>query len=505
MRIVKKYELTNEALVYNGKKLWRIRHIPTNTIGGWVESYDNLSQYGNCMVWDDAKVYGNASVYEDASVSGSASVYDDAEVFGNAVVCDKARVFNQAKIYGKAQVMTEAVVQDQGQVLGHAKVEEFAKIGGHGVVYGHAKISGHAEILDYACVYGYSQVLNNAVVKGEGLVHGHVTVKDSTIVQEKEEVFDGRYTWDDIKSLSTLKLYIEESVSNTGANLYANGRHQVQVDVIIKARYLKDRYIQIPESEIFQNIQFVNYRNDPFGYRFQYSDSPGDYCTGLSSSNGANSLNDESSSAAFYLSTVEPMGKTLLCVSCMVTKVTKGVVTIEEYSTAIENNSRRPMPYSVTLQVIPPHSFTNQDIEIIRQEKNEKSYRLITNYVRFKPNNIHRLHKGECAPSYKFYEASYRTGGRYYSAISTDGLVEANDNLFSYRFGNSKSGYTTITDYNHEHTGLCFWIYYKKESVDNSHEESLMLCSLLDIYGNEAKMRIMILSEDQTVLKVFVL
>ncbi len=505
MIIVKKYELTNEVLVYKGKKLWRIRHIPTDTVGGWVESYDNLSQYGSCMVWDDAKVYGNARVYEDAIIDGSASVYDDAEVFGNAVIHDNVNVFNQAKIYGKAEVTTEAVVQDQAQVLGNAKVEQFAKIGGHAVVYGHAKISGHAEILDYARVYGYSQVLNNAVVKEDGLVHGHVIVKDSTIVQGKEEVFDGQYTWDDIKSFSTLKLYIEESISNTGANLYANGRHQVQVEVIIKAKDVMDRYIKIPETEIFQHIQFVNYRNDPFGDRFQYSDSAGDYCTGLSFSNESNSLNDESSSATFYLSTLEPMGKTLLCVSCMVTKVTKGVVTMEEYSTAIENNSRRPMPYSVTLQVMPPYSFNNQDIEVVRNVKNEKSYTLTTNYVRFKPNNTHRLRAGICQSSYNFYEEGLGTAGKYYSAISTDNIVETNDQLFSYRFGNSKTGYLTVTDYNHEYTGLCFWIYYKRESVNNSLKENLMLCSLLDIYGNEAKLRIMILPGDRTVLNVIVL
>lgn len=41
-------------------------------LGGWIESYYNLSQDGNAWVSDNAEVFG------DAMVSGNVKVYDNA-------------------------------------------------------------------------------------------------------------------------------------------------------------------------------------------------------------------------------------------------------------------------------------------------------------------------------------------------------------------------------------------------------------------------------------------
>lgn len=505
---MKKYKLTDESMNYRGRTLWRIEDIASGEKGGWIESESNLSHTGRCMILDEAKVYGNAKVYDNAIISGFSNVYDEAEVFGNAVVSAYVSVFDQAKIYGNAEVTNDAVVKNEAQVLGYAKVERFAEIMGHAVVYGHAKISGNAEIQDYARVYGYSEVLNSAVVKDKGLVHGHVIVKNSTIVEGEEELFDGQYTWDDINTFSKLRLYIQDGISGDYARLYANGRHQVEVEVILEAKDEEARYIQIPETEILQNIVFVNYRNDPFGNRFQYSDSPGEYCTSRLLQDESSSRIVESSSASVYFSTVEPMGETVVCVSCLITRVKNGVVTVEEYSTALENNSRRPMPYSVTLQVVPQYIFSNEDIEIIVSKKIEPTYTLRTNYVRFHTNGIHRLHHGEVSKERQFYERTRNAArqGNYYSAISTDSSIEINDDLYTYTFGITIYDSWTVVRPNHEYEGLCFWVFEKNYlEVVNSFRESPMFCSLFDIYGNEVKLSIKISKEDRTTLEAYVI
>lgn len=502
---MKKYKLTDESMNYRGRILWRIEDIASGKKGGWVESESNLSHAGRCMVLDEAKVYGNAKVYDNAIISGFSNVYDESEVFGNAVVSAYVSVFDQAKIYGNAEVTNDAVVKNEAQVFGYAKVERFAEIMGHAVVYGHAKISGNAEIQDYARVYGYSQVLDSVVVKGDGLVHGHVIVKNSTIVEGKEELFDGQYTWDDIDTFSKLRLYIQDGVSGDFAKLYANGRHQVQVVVILEAKDAASKYIQIPETEILQNIVFVNYRNDPFGNRFQYSDSPGEYCAGRLLQDESSSRIVESSSASVYFSTVEPMGETVVCFSCLITRVKEGVVTVEEYSTALENNSRRPMPDSVTLQVVPQYIFADGDIEVVERKEIEPTYTLRTNYVRFHRNSIHQLFRGECRSRANFYEVGIGNSGKYYSAISTDSSVEISDDLFDYVFGNSQVGYWRVISENHEYSGLCFWVFYRREVTDNHRHVSPMLCSLFDIYGNEAKINIVISPIDNTTLEAHVI
>ncbi len=100
----KKYELTDETIEWNEHTLHRIRalkgflHAETmsgnlvdpGTLGGWIESEDNLSQEGDCWVWKDAKVYDGAVVYGDGVIGGEAEVYGDGtEVYESGSVFGK--------------------------------------------------------------------------------------------------------------------------------------------------------------------------------------------------------------------------------------------------------------------------------------------------------------------------------------------------------------------------------------------------------------------------------
>lgn len=101
----KKYKLTNETIYYYGKVLHRIKAlrdfstIKKGDIGGFVEGKNNLSQEGDCWIYDNAKVlgdaavFGNALVYGNAEVINSALVYDDAKIFDNAIVFDDAHIY----------------------------------------------------------------------------------------------------------------------------------------------------------------------------------------------------------------------------------------------------------------------------------------------------------------------------------------------------------------------------------------------------------------------------
>ena len=75
-----KYKLTDETIRHGGRTLYRIQalkdfgDVKAGDLGGYVESGGNLSQDGNCWVYDGAKVFDNALVYEDARVFGNGSI-----------------------------------------------------------------------------------------------------------------------------------------------------------------------------------------------------------------------------------------------------------------------------------------------------------------------------------------------------------------------------------------------------------------------------------------------
>ena len=148
----KKYKLTDETINVNGKTLYRIKslkdfgNVKKGDKGGFVEKEENLSQSGDCWVYDNAKVYNNAKVFDYADI------YGNAEVFGNAIVSGNARVYGNAKVYHYAMVYDDAEVCDNAIISGNAEVYHNAAVYGNARVFGNAEICGKAEIandLDY--------------------------------------------------------------------------------------------------------------------------------------------------------------------------------------------------------------------------------------------------------------------------------------------------------------------------------------------------------------------
>ena len=107
---VRKYEiLKTDVIRHEGALLYRVRHLKTGKLGGYVESEQNLSHEGTAWVHPHAKVMGEAIVY------GSA------QVFGNACLKGRVRVFGGAQIFGGARLEGEAWVSGNAQVFGGAQ------------------------------------------------------------------------------------------------------------------------------------------------------------------------------------------------------------------------------------------------------------------------------------------------------------------------------------------------------------------------------------------------
>ena len=132
-----KYEFTGRKLKVGNHVLNQIRalrvvgDVKKGSVGGWIESYGNLSQNGECWVYDDAKVYGSAEISEDAEIYGNAQVYGFAKVSGHASVCGNAEVFDSAKVYNYALVGDDARVFGNARVNGEQEVVGETEIGGN--------------------------------------------------------------------------------------------------------------------------------------------------------------------------------------------------------------------------------------------------------------------------------------------------------------------------------------------------------------------------------------
>ena len=105
---------------YKLKAIKDFSDVPKGKVEGFVMSYHNLSQTGDCWIYcratviDDAKVSENAKIKEFAYVSGKAKIFGNAIVSGNAVILDNSKIFDNAQVSEYAQVC------DIAQIYGNA-------------------------------------------------------------------------------------------------------------------------------------------------------------------------------------------------------------------------------------------------------------------------------------------------------------------------------------------------------------------------------------------------
>lgn len=185
---MKKYKFTEETIYVDGRTLYRIEalkdfsDVKKGNKGGFIENESNLSQRGDCWVYNDAmvcgnaRVFGDAKVYEFAIVQGNAQVYGhasvrgNAEIYDNAEICGNADVYGNAKIYGNARVYDYAEVYDNAEVLGNAKVFENAEVSFDAKVYDDAKVYEYAMVQGNAKVYGNAEIRTNACIYGDAVI-----------------------------------------------------------------------------------------------------------------------------------------------------------------------------------------------------------------------------------------------------------------------------------------------------------------------------------------------
>ena len=188
---IKKYKLTEEIIKVDDSILYRIEalrdfnDVKKGDKGGFVEKEENLSQYGDSWVYDNAMVFGNAEVYYDAIVRDNAIVRGKARVCQNAEIRGNARIYDNALVRGNAIVSNNVIVCDNAVVCGNAEIR------GNAVVYRNAKVCDDSLVRDNAKVCGNAEVFGHAAICGDTLI-----TSNSDYIVFKNWWSSGRYfTW----------------------------------------------------------------------------------------------------------------------------------------------------------------------------------------------------------------------------------------------------------------------------------------------------------------------
>lgn len=253
----KKYKLSDSALKTSvNKNLYVIialkdfSDVKTGDVGGFVESEDNLSQTGDCWIYDSAKVYGTAKVSGDAKIYDNAIICGDSSITGNAIVAGNVKINDNVWIYDNAIIRDYANISGTSSISGTSKISGNVRIGGRVQVSGNAQISKNASIngwcniadntiiTDDACISGCVDVYNNVIIKEHANVKGYVEIKDNACISGNTN----------IHAISP-KLTIDYQYG-----VFINGNVKIFGDVYIKSTNGQIRIMD--DAMIFGNVIF---------------------------------------------------------------------------------------------------------------------------------------------------------------------------------------------------------------------------------------------------------
>lgn len=171
----KKYELIPSDIegLFRIKALKDFGNVKKGDIGGYIQTENNLSQLGDCWIYDNAKIYNNAVIRDNARVC------DNARIWGNS------KILNYSQVYGNVEVCGDAVV------CNCANVDHNARVFGNAIICDNAVVRGDARIFDYVIVCA------NANIRGEVCICGDAVItSDKDYIVFKNWWSSGRYfTW----------------------------------------------------------------------------------------------------------------------------------------------------------------------------------------------------------------------------------------------------------------------------------------------------------------------
>ena len=192
---MKKYELIKESkTMFAEREIFRIRalkdfeDVKAGDVGGWVCSYNNLSQEGNCWIYDDAKCL------------------DDARVYDNAVMCGNAVMFGNAKMFDNAKMSDSSIMCDNAEMCGNSKMYDTSTMCGSSTMCDNAEMFDDTEMCDNAMMFNNSKMFDNAKMCGSSKMFDNAEMCDSSIMFDNAVMCDnaemcGRATLDKDKLL----------------------------------------------------------------------------------------------------------------------------------------------------------------------------------------------------------------------------------------------------------------------------------------------------------------
>ena len=179
----KKYEILMDkenTIEWEGRTLHRIRalkdfrNVRKGDTGGYVENEYNLSQEGDCWIYDEAKAMDNSRIYDNSVMYNYSVMYDYSEIHDSSIMHDNGRMYNNSRMYDYSEIHDSSIMHDNGRMYNDSEMYGDSELNNKAKLYGKliSKVDDFIEIQNpqgrlVTCVRKGDKVLYNVGCQGE--------------------------------------------------------------------------------------------------------------------------------------------------------------------------------------------------------------------------------------------------------------------------------------------------------------------------------------------------
>ena len=191
----RKYELTNISMEFGIKTLYRIRalkdfsDVKRGELGGWVSSEDNLSQEGNCWIYNEAKCMDNAKMYNNSTMHDYSEMYDysimrgDSEMHSYTEMHDYAIMYSCSKMYGCSEMHDSSTMHGNSTMYGNSMMCDYSRM------FDNSEMFDNSAMYEYSVMNGYSIMFDSSEMHDRSEMHDHSKMYGDSILKDKEKLY----------------------------------------------------------------------------------------------------------------------------------------------------------------------------------------------------------------------------------------------------------------------------------------------------------------------------
>lgn len=156
----KKYKLTDITMEFEGRILYRIKalkdfsDVKKGDLGGWIQSKENLSQEGNCWIYDEAMCMDYARVCDNCTMRDFSAMFNNSRMHDNAVMVDNTMAFDCSTMWDNSIMFGNSKRFENSVMRGDSKIHDCSTISGHSEMLGESELYGDSKLKEEEKLFG---------------------------------------------------------------------------------------------------------------------------------------------------------------------------------------------------------------------------------------------------------------------------------------------------------------------------------------------------------------